>query len=57
MLYRLVRGILMFERLAEFVNRHDELSVLINDPDIISNQEKWRSLMKEYSTVTPIAEK
>ena len=47
----------MFERLAEFVNRHDELSVLINDPDIISNQEKWRSLMKEYSTVTPIAEK
>ncbi len=57
MLYRLVRGILMFERLVEFVNRHDELSVLINDPDIISNQEKWRSLMKEYSTVTPIAEK
>lgn len=57
MLYRLARGILMFERLAEFVNRHDELSVLINDPDIISNQEKWRSLMKEYSTVTPIAEK
>lgn len=28
----------MFERLAEFVNRHDELSVLINDPDIISNR-------------------
>ncbi len=47
----------MFERLAEFVNRHEELSLLINDPDIISNQEKWRGLMKEYSAVTPIAEK
>ncbi len=47
----------MFERLAEFVNRHEELSLLINDPDIISDQEKWRGLMKEYSAVTPIAEK
>lgn len=47
----------MFERLAEFINRHEELSLLINDPDIISNQEKWRGLMREYSSVTPIAEK
>lgn len=47
----------MIERLAEFVNRHEELSLLINDPDIIADQEKWRALMKEYSTVAPIAEK
>ncbi len=47
----------MFDRLTEFVNRHEELSLLINDPDIIANQDKWRSLMKEYSEITPIAEK
>ena len=47
----------MFDKLAEFVNRHEELSLLINDPDIISNQEKWRGLMKDYSEITPIAEK
>ena len=47
----------MFEKLAGFVDRHEELSLLINDPDIIANQEKWRTLMKEYSTVAPIAEK
>ncbi|MDD5944399.1 MAG: peptide chain release factor 1 [Clostridia bacterium] len=47
----------MIERLAEFVNRHEELSLLINDPDIIADQDKWRALMKEYSAVAPIAEK
>ncbi len=48
---------MMFERLSEFVNRHEELSLLINDPDIIADQGKWRALMKEYSDITPIAEK
>ena len=47
----------MFERLSEFVNRHEELSLLINDPDIIADQGKWRGHMKEYSDITPIAEK
>ena len=47
----------MFDKLAEFVNRHEVLSLLINDHDIILNQEKWRGLMKEYSEITPIAEK
>lgn len=48
---------MMFERLSEFVNRYEELSLLINDPDIIADQGKWRGLMKEYSDITPIAEK
>ena len=47
----------MFDRLAEFINRHEELSSLINDPDIIADQTRWQALMKEYSTVTPIAKK
>ena len=47
----------MFDRLAEFINRHEELSSLINDPDIIADQTHWQALMREYSTVTPIAEK
>lgn len=47
----------MFDRLAEFINRHEELSSLINDPDIIADQTRWQALMKEYSTVTPIADK
>ena len=47
----------MFDRLAEFINRYEELSSLINDPDIIADQTRWQALMKEYSTVTPIAKK
>lgn len=47
----------MFDRLIEFVNRHEELSSLINDPDIIADQSKWQALMKEYSSVTHIADK
>lgn len=47
----------MFDRLFEFVNRHEELSSLINDPEIIADQSKWQALMKEYSSVTPIADK
>ena len=48
---------MMFERLSELVTRNEELSLLINDPDIIADQGKWRALMKEYSDITPIAEK
>lgn len=47
----------MFERLEEIINKHNELSDSINDPDIIADQPKWRRLMKEYSDITPIADK
>lgn len=47
----------MFERLEEIINKHNELSESINDPDIIADQPKWRRLMKEYSDITPIADK
>lgn len=47
----------MLDRLSEFISRHEELSSLINDPDIIADQTRWQALMKEYSMVTPIADK
>lgn len=47
----------MFERLEEIINKHNELSDSINDPDIIADQPKWRKMMKEYSDITPIADK
>ena len=30
---------------------------MINDPDVIADNAKWRELMKEYSDITPIVEK
>lgn len=47
----------MFDRLKEIVQKHEELSMQVNDPDMISNQEQWRKLMKDYSDMTPIVEK
>ncbi len=47
----------MLNRLEELEKRYVELSDKINDPDIISDNELWRKLMKEHSDITPIIEK
>lgn len=47
----------MFDKLEDLVNRFEEVSNLISDPDVISNQSKWQKLMKEHSSLTPIVEK
>ena len=48
---------MMLEKLAEIEMKYASLSDQINDPDIISDQNRWRKLMKEYSDMTPIMEK
>ncbi len=47
----------MLNRLEDLEKRYIELSDKINDPDIISDNELWRKLMKEHSDITPIIEK
>jgi peptide chain release factor 1 len=44
------------ERLASFLARYRELSVCIQDPDLVKDQKKYRELMKEYSRMGDIAE-
>jgi peptide chain release factor 1 len=43
------------ERLNSLLKRHKELSTLIQDPDLVKNQNKYRDLMKEYSHLSEIA--
>lgn len=47
----------MFDKLIDLEKRYIELSDKINDPEIISNNEEWRKLMKEHSDITPIVNK
>lgn len=47
----------MFDKLADLEKRYIELSDKINDPEIISNNEEWRKLMKEHSDISPIVNK
>ena len=47
----------MFDKLIDLEKRYIELSDKINDPEIISNNEEWRKLMKEHSDISPIVNK
>lgn len=47
----------MFNKLAFIEEKYEELSSKISDPEVISDIESWRKLMKEHSDMTPIVEK
>ena len=44
------------EKLLQVVDRHEELNVLLTDPDIISDQNKFRKLSIELSELLPVVE-
>ena len=44
---------LKLEKLAE---RYEELAVLMSSPEIISDQDKFRSHSKEYAEIEPIVQ-
>jgi peptide chain release factor 1 len=44
------------ERLDSLLRRHNELSLLIQDPLLVKDQNKYREAMKEYSQESEIAE-
>jgi peptide chain release factor 1 len=46
----------MFTRLDALRARFDEINILIAQPDVIADQERWRRLMKEQSELAPIIE-
>ncbi|MBR5495935.1 MAG: peptide chain release factor 1 [Oscillospiraceae bacterium] len=47
----------MFDKLILTEQRYDEINESLMDPDVINDQEQYRSLMKEYKVLTPIIEK
>ncbi len=47
----------MFENLQVFENRYEELNLKLYDPTTASDQNLYRSLMKEHNDITPIVEK
>jgi peptide chain release factor 1 len=42
------------ERLTSLLHRYEELSLLIQDPELVKNQHKYRDLMKEYAFLSEI---
>lgn len=47
----------MLEKLSEVEKHFDEISDKLFDPNIISDMEQYKSLMKEQKTLSPIVEK
>jgi peptide chain release factor 1 len=43
------------DRLNSLLKRYKEISILIQDPDLVKNQNKYRDLMREYSHLGEIA--
>ncbi len=47
----------MFQKLEDVEKRYEELNSKISDPEVISQQNEWKKLMKEHSEITDIVEK
>ncbi len=47
----------MFEKLEAVEKRYDELTKMIADPEVISNQTEWQKLMKEHASIEDIVQK
>ena len=47
----------MFQKLEGVEARYEELNKLISDPDVISNQNEWKKLMKEHSSIEDVVMK
>ena len=47
----------MFDKLEDLVDRLAAVIEELNDPDVVSDQKRFRSLMKEQNDLTPIVEK
>ena len=47
----------MFGKLEFVEQRYEEINQKLSDPEVISNQEDWRKLMKEHSDMQDIVDK
>lgn len=47
----------MFNKLETVVNRYEQIGIELTRPDVATNNELFRKLMKEHSELTPIVEK
>ena len=46
----------MFDRLEDILRRYEDITMELNDPSVIADQERFRSLMKEQKNLEPLIE-
>ena len=47
----------MFDKLEAVEKRYEELTKMISDPEVISNQTEWQKAIKEHASIEDIVEK
>ena len=45
----------MFDRLEDTVNRYEDITAELGNPDVVNDQEKFRKLMKEQLSLIHIS--
>ena len=45
---------IMFDKLETVEKRYEELTKLISDSEVISNQAEWQKLMKEHASIEDV---
>ena len=46
----------MFDRLEDIIRRYEDITMMLGDPSVVSDQEKFRSLMKEQKSLEALVE-
>ena len=46
----------MFDRLEDTVNRYEDITAELGNPDVVNDQNRFRKLMKEQSNLTPLVD-
>lgn len=46
----------MFDKLDDLLLRYEDIMNELNEPDVVSDQERFRKLMKEQSDLQPIVD-
>ena len=47
----------MIDKLENIARRYEQINASLADPDVTSDQARFRDLMREYKNLTPIVEK
>ena len=44
----------MFDKLDDIVNRYEDITAELSNPDVVNDQTRFRKLMKEQNNIAPI---
>ncbi|WP_034443184.1 peptide chain release factor 1 [Butyrivibrio sp. AE2032] len=46
----------MFDKLEDILRRYEDITMMLGDPSVVSDQERFRALMKEQKNLEPLVE-